>query len=122
MAEYKQYITQVQENGKVMISEDVVATIVEHALVDLEGVAGLDTRPGADIADLIGKKTWARGMKIQIAEDNSLSIGCNVVIYYGHSVVEVAAAVQNAIRSSVESMTGVEVAKINVNVCGIVRQ
>ena len=122
MAEYKQYITQAQENGKVMISEDVVATIVEHALVDVEGVAGLDTKPGADIADLIGRKAWARGLKIQIAEDNTLTIGCNVVIFYGHSVVEVANAVQAAIRSAVESMTGVKVQKINVNVCGIVRQ
>lgn len=122
MAEYKQYITQEQENGRVMISEDVVATIVEHALVDLEGVAGLDTKPGADIADLIGKKTWARGLKIQICEDNTMNIGCNVVIYYGHSVVEVAGAVQAAIRSAVESMTGVKVEKINVNVCGIIRQ
>ena len=122
MAEYKQYITQTQENGSVMISEDVVATIVEHALVDVEGVAGLDTKPGADIADLIGKKTWARGLKIQISENNELVISCNVVIFYGHSVVEVANAVQAAVRSAVESMTGVQVEKINVNVCGIVRQ
>ena len=122
MAEYKQYITQTQENGSVMISEDVIATIVEHALADLDGVAGLSTKPGADIADLIGKKTWARGMKIQIAEDDTLTIACNVVIYYGHSVVEVAGAVQNAVRSTVESMTGVKVQMVNVNVCGIIRQ
>jgi uncharacterized alkaline shock family protein YloU len=32
MAEYKQYITQIQENGNVMISEDVIATIVANAL------------------------------------------------------------------------------------------
>ena len=30
MAEYKQYITQAQENGAVMISEDVVCAIVAH--------------------------------------------------------------------------------------------
>ena len=41
MAEYKRYITQVQENGNVMISEDVVATIVTHAVEEVEGVAGL---------------------------------------------------------------------------------
>ena len=39
MAEYKQYITQIQENGSVMISEDVVATIVAHALSEVEGAA-----------------------------------------------------------------------------------
>ena len=35
MAEYKQYITQIQENGSVMISEDVVATIVAHAPISV---------------------------------------------------------------------------------------
>ena len=44
MAEYKQYITQIQENGSVMISEDVVATIVAHALSEVEGV-GSQTLP-----------------------------------------------------------------------------
>ena len=122
MAEYKQYITQVQDNGSVMISEDVVAAIVEHALSELEGVAGLSTKPGADIADLIGKKTWARGLKIQIAEDNSLVIDCNVVLCYGHSVVEVAAAIQSAVSAAVESMAGVKVNTVNVNVCGIIRR
>ena len=38
MAEYKQYITHAQENGNVLISEDVIATIVEHAVADVDGV------------------------------------------------------------------------------------
>ena len=32
MSESKQYITQKQENGSVMISEEVIAVIVEHAV------------------------------------------------------------------------------------------
>ena len=121
MAENKQYITQVQENGNVMISEDVVSTIVAQALSEVDGLAGLSVKPGADIADLIGKN-WGKGMKIVIAEDNSLTISCNVVIKYDHSVVEVAGAVQTAVAAAVESMTGVKVTAVNVNVCGIVRQ
>ena len=103
-----------------MISEDVVATIVEHALFEVEGVDSLSTKPGADIADLIGKN-WGKGMKIMIAEDNSIAISCNVVIKYGHSVVDVAANIQNALTNAVESMTGVKVTSVDVNVCGIVR-
>ena len=122
MAEYKQYITQIQENGTVMISEDVISTIVTQALTEVEGVASLASKPGADIADLIGKKNWGKGMKIQIAEDNSLSVSCNILIKYDHSVVDVAAAVQNAVCSAVESMTGVKGTAVDVNVCGIVRQ
>ena len=120
MAEYKQYITQIQDGGNVMISEDVITTIVEHTLTDVEGVDSLSTKPGADIADLIGKN-WGKGMKIQIAEDNSVSISCNVTVKYGYSVVDMAKNVQNALTGAVESMTGVKVTVVNVNVCGIVR-
>ena len=59
--------------------------------------------------------------KILIAEDNSISISCNVVIKYGHSVVEVASNIQSALTTAVESMTGVKVTSVDVNVCGIVR-
>ena len=122
MAESKQYITQVRDNGSVMISEDVISTIVAHAVNDVEGVVGLEVKPGADIAELIGKKNWGKGVKITIAEDDSVKIDCNVSVTYGHSVIAVANAAQDAIRNAVESMTGVEIASVNVNICGIVRQ
>ena len=86
-----------------------------------EGVAGIIDKPGADIADLISKN-WGKGIKILIAQDNSLSIHCSVAISYGQSVVDIAQAVQAAIISAVESMTGVKVRSVNVNVCGIVRK
>ena len=122
MAENKQYITQAQENGNVMISEDVIATIVAHAANEVEGVVSLSVKAGADIVELIGKKNWGKGVKIVISEDDKLYIDCNVTIRYGQSVVAVAKAVQDAVTNAVESMTGVEIASVNVNVCGIVRQ
>jgi uncharacterized alkaline shock family protein YloU len=105
-----------------MISEEVIATIVSHAVEDVEGVVGLNTKPGADIIEMIGKKSWAKGLKISIAEDESLSVDCNVNVAYGHSVVTVAKAVQEAITNALEAMAGVTISAVNVNVCGIVRQ
>ena len=122
MAEYKQYITQVQENGTVMISEDVIATIVTHALSEVEGVASLAVKPGSDIAELIGKKNWGKGIKVSISEKDQLRIDCNVLICYGASVVNVAKSVQSAIVSALESTTGAKVLSVNVNVCGIIRK
>ena len=122
MAENKQYITQVQDNGTILISEEVIATIVSHAVQDVEGVVNLSVKPGADIVELIGKKNWGKGMKIVIGENDDVTIDCNVVIGYGQSVMAVAATVQESITSAVESMAGVKVIAVNVNVCGIVRQ
>ena len=122
MAEYKQYITQIQENGNVMISEDVVANIVAHAMAEVEGIGSLGSKPGVTLADFATKKTWSKGLKVMISEDNSVAIECTLMVSFGNSVVDVAAAVQQAVASNVESITGVKVTNVNVNVCGIVQK
>jgi len=122
MAENKQYIMQPQDNGTVNISEEVIAAIVAHAAVEVEGVAGLNAHPSSDIVELIGKKTSVKGVKVTILENNSVAIDCNVNINYGESIVDVSAAVQEAIKNGLESLAAIEIASVNVNVCGIVRQ
>ena len=120
MADNKQYITQVQENGTIHISEDVLYTIVTEAAAEVEGVRGLSTKLGADIADLAGVN-WGKGVKIAVADDNSLTIICNITVAYGQTVVTVAQAVQDSVIAAVENMTGLKVAAVDVNVCGIVQ-
>ena len=120
MADNKQYITQIQENGTLLISEDVIAAIVAYALGEVEGVVGLNTKPISDIAELIGKKN--KGIKVAIAEDNALTVDCNITVIYGQSVVDVAKAAQLAVTNAISAMAGVEIAAVNINVCGIARQ
>ena len=122
MAESKQYVTQEQENGSVLISADVITTIVAHAVEEVEGVVSLNTKPGADIIEMIGKKGWGKGLKVTICEDDALSVDCNINVAYGQSVVSVAKAVQESITNALESVAGVKLNAVNVNVCGIVRQ
>ena len=122
MAENKQYIIQEQENGSVMISEEVVSTIALNALSEIDGFAGLSTKPGADIIDMIGKKNWGKGIKVCITEQNELNIDCNICIYYGYSVMAVAKNIQEAVTGALENSTGVNVLGVNVNVCGIIRK
>lgn len=122
MAENKQYITHVQDNGTVMISEDVVASIITLSVKEVEGVVSLSVKPGADIADMFGKKNWGKGMKITIGDDNAICVDCDILIGYGQSVVAVAQAVQESITGHLESMTGAKVSYVNVNVCGITRE
>ena len=113
MADNKQYITNTQDNGSVLISEDVISTIVTRAAEEVEGVAGLSN--GA-------KKTWGKTVKIIITEENQLFIDCNINVNYGQSVVKVATAVQEAISAAIYSMTGIKVSSVNVNVCGIIHK
>ena len=116
MADNKQYITQEQEYGSVLISEEVICAIAGNAVVDVEGLVSIGSKPGIDL------KNWGKGMKITIGEGNQITIDCNIVVAYGYSVVNIANAAQDAIGNSVESMTGVKPSAVNINVIGIVRK
>ena len=113
MAENKQYIAQTQENGSVLISEDVISTIVSRSVEEVEGVAGFSNA---------NKKNWGKGLKVTIGDNDELSIECNINVVYGQSVVSVASAVQEAVSGAILSMTGIKVVAVNVNVCGIIRK
>ena len=122
MAENKQYVTLERENGNVLISEDVIATIVSHAINEVEGVSGLSLKPGSDIVDFIGKKILGKGIKITIGEEDELYVDCNVNVVYGQSIVAVAQAAQTAITEALLATATLKVAAVNVNVCGIIRE
>lgn len=122
MADNKQYITQILDNGSIQISDDVIASIVALSVKEVDGNVSLNMKPGADIADMLGAKGWGKGMKIEISEDNEISVTCEILIGYDQNVISIANAVQDSITSHLESMTGVKVKSVNVHVCGIIRQ
>ena len=86
-----------------------------------EGVTTIGFKPGMDLAEMISKKAWGKGLKVVIGESDEVYIDCNVILAYGQSVVAVAKTIQEAVTGALESMTGVAVAGVNVNVCGIAR-
>ena len=118
MAENKEYISNVQENGTVNISEEVIATIVTTAVKDVDGVVSLNGSFSEDLAGMLGRKNANKGVRIVLGEQD-VQVECNLIVLYGHSVVEIAKNVQNSITTAVESMTGLTVSNVDVNVCGI---
>ena len=116
MSENKEYISQIQENGAVHISEDVLTSIAATAALEVEGVSGLGT---GRTAELLTKKNSGKGVKITIGEDNTVSIECSIIVNLGQNIVDAAKAVQDAVVSAVESVTGIKVADVNVTVAGI---
>lgn len=111
MAENK-YITQAQENGSVLISEEVLVNIISLAVADVEGVK-LSGKPGIN---------WGKGIKLTIDDEDRVTVKCYVDVAYNQSVVSVASAVQESVTTALESMAGVNVLGVNVSVVGVLRQ
>ena len=119
MADNKEYYVQEVTDGSIQISEDVVASIAAMAVLEVEGVCGLSGNLGAELAEMLGKKSLGKGIRITPAENDSLEIDCNIVVQFGQAIFDLAKSVQDAVKSSVESVTGLTVNQVNVNISGI---
>jgi Uncharacterized protein conserved in bacteria len=115
MADGKEYISKTGEDGSVNISEDVISIIAMEAMREVEGFGSISNPLSKDLAELIGKKSAARGVSV-LPEEDSVSIDVFISVKYNYSVVQVSQAIQEAIRKSVEDMTGIPVKAVNVHV------
>ena len=112
------YITCMEANGSINISEDVIITLMKNAVSEIEGVAGLSNAAGAELAELIGIKTATKGIKVAF-ENDTIVVDVIINVCYGCSIVSVAREVQDKLLSTVQSVTGFEKAAVNVHVAGI---
>ncbi|MBE6973627.1 MAG: Asp23/Gls24 family envelope stress response protein [Ruminococcaceae bacterium] len=117
MAETKEYITQVDELGNIHISEEVLAVIAAAAALEVEGVSSLASA-GKDLADLWGKKNLARGIHVQV-ENEQVQVELTIMVKYGYTILDVARAVQDAVFTNIESMSSLKVQSVNINVGGV---
>ena len=111
MAENK-YITQNQENGSVLIAEEVLVNIISVAVGEVEG-AELSGKPGIN---------WGKGIKLTIDEESRVAVKCYINVDFNQSVVAIAANVQENVANALESMAGVTVLSVNVSVVGVSRK
>lgn len=104
--------------GSCIISEDVVAAIACTAAQEIPGVASLAVRP----TDLRGIITSAsKSVKVLNTEHETV-LDVYINLFEGEKIQEVAAAVQQSVKSAVQSMTGKPVTRVNVHVQGMVAQ
>ena len=111
MAENK-YITQTQENGSVLIAEEVLVNIISVAVAEVEG-AELSGKPGIN---------WGKGIKLTIDEESRVAVKCYINVDFNQSVVAIAANVQENVANALESMAGVTVLSVDVSVVGVTRK
>ena len=122
MGESKEYMTLPEENGRINISEEVIAAIAVGAVREVEGVSGMMTNLGGSVTDLVNNKKnahkGAKGVKIDMT-GTALSLDLYLTVQFGHPIPEVAENVQKAVASAIEAMTGCSVGTVNIHVGGV---
>lgn len=101
------------------ISEDVIGIIAGLAASEVEGIAGMTLGFVDGINQILGgNKKYSKGVKIEL-EGRKVTIDLFVNVKYGVRIPDIAYAAQNSVKTAVETMTGLEVTAVNINVQGI---
>lgn len=110
------------KQDELIISDDVIASIATKAVKEVEGFGSFSNRAIDAAFDVISQAipnaSVPKPIKVSCT-DNDIQIQMYINVKEGTNAQDVSASVQRAVKSSVQSMTGKVVSKINVCVQGI---
>ncbi len=110
---------EIEENEGIQISNDVIAVIAGVAVSEVQGVSSMAGGFAGGISEVLsGKKNLAKGIKVE-KNDTAIKIDVNIIVEYGTRIPDVAFEIQNRVKTSVETMTGLTVEEVNVHVQGV---
>lgn len=108
------------ETGAISYANDVIATIVGVAASEVDGIAGL--AGNSSITNLLStrspSKSLSKGVKVEVGAEE-VAVDVSVIVDYGMPIQKVGHNVQENVRKSIESMTGLHVIKVDVHVVGV---
>lgn len=118
--ELNHLIERLLSNGKLLITEEVLALITLLTIDETEGIAKTISGVKDDILGVLSSKYTRKGVTIENTEDG-VSIEIRISLYYGKNVIETCKKLQEMVVQEIEAMTGVVVKDINIKVEQIIK-
>ena len=104
--------------GEVQVAEEVVVIIAGLAAMEAEGVSSMGGNITKDVVSRLGIKNLSKGIKLEM-EENRATVSVAINIAYGYAIPAVCAKVQEKVKNAIETMTGLEVAAVNVRILDV---
>ncbi|WP_442891466.1 Asp23/Gls24 family envelope stress response protein [Dendrosporobacter sp. 1207_IL3150] len=104
--------------GSIRIADEVVGIIAGLAATEVSGVAGMSGGLVGGIAEMLGKKNFSKGVKVEVGEREA-AVDLYIIVEYGVRIPEVALTVQENVKRAIESMTGLDVVEVNIHIQGV---
>ena len=100
--------------GEVKIADEVVTVIAGLAATEVD-MGGNITN---ELVSKLGVKNLSKGVKVTVLE-GVVTVDLTLNIEFGKNILEVSKKVQDKVKSSIENMTGLEVADVNIRIAGV---
>ena len=102
--------------GNIYLADDVLASIAGLAAIrDVKGVSAVGD---SAMKGTHNTKKAAKGVKVDIT-DGVVTVDLALAIAYGYNIPETCRKVQSKVQTTIENMTGLKVASVNLRVAGL---
>lgn len=118
MSDTREYISYPDELGTINIADEVLAVVAASAAMEVEGVSSLVANLTTDLAELMGKKVYSKGVRLTVA-NGQVAVDISILIQYGYAIPDVAKKVQEAVMTAVSNTSGMGVSRVDIQVAGI---
>ena len=118
MANEKEIVKKDSSLGAIRIADEVVSIIAGLAATEVDGIAGMSGGIAGGIAEMLGRKNFAKGVKVEVGEKEA-AVDLYIIVKYGVRIPDIALAVQKNVKQAIETMTGLSVVEVNVHVQGV---
>ncbi|MGN0941804.1 MAG: Asp23/Gls24 family envelope stress response protein [Selenomonadaceae bacterium] len=118
MADDSKVLNKKDALGVVRIADEVVSIIAGLAATEVNGIEAMSGGLAGGIAEILGKKNFAKGVKVEVGEKEA-AVDLFVIVKYGVRIPDVALAVQENVKQAIETMTGLSVVEVNVHIQGV---
>ena len=82
--------------GTIRIADEVVSIIAGLAATEIEGIAGMSGGLVGGIAEMLGRKNFSKGVKVEVGEREA-AIDLYIIVKYGTRIPDVALDAQDNI-------------------------
>jgi uncharacterized alkaline shock family protein YloU len=111
-------VEEVVNEDKLKIADEVIEIIASIEASKVQCVAAMSGGFTDGLAGILGKKNLGKGVRVE-TEGNDVKVYISLTVEYGCKIHMVAKDVQNAVRTAVQGMTGMNVTEVNINIVGI---
>ena len=119
MAENTKMITLRKDGvGTVKLDADLVTVIAALAATEVDGVSSMAGKLTHEFIQRMSGRSLSQGVKTQI-DGNEVSFDLSVNVDFGRSITEVSKEIQERVKNTVETMTGLTVREVAVRIADV---
>ena len=119
MAENTKMITLRKDGvGTVKMDADLISVIAALAATEVNGVSSMAGNLTHELIRRMGMRSLSSGVRTQI-EGEEVSFDLSVNVDFGRSITDVSKEIQERVKNTVETMTGLTVTEVAVRIADV---